>query len=198
MKKVFLALFLSFKCFASSWIVDTDIPKANAQDPSAVLHAMQSFCLIENPGHICYDATGENLRYRKIVGGAWVDDATLKAAYDAEQAELASYLSVTVAFMRASGGGTDSCTTSPCSIDRNYPVPEKVESVTRNSVGNYTVNFVSGVWSVAPLCAAANDKGNGDFCVLSGMPTTSAASVLCYSGALVLTDTDPILICGGK
>ena len=195
---VFLFLFVAIAASAENWILDSDIALSNAQTPNVVGYPAEAPCLAANPGHVCYEFTGQNLRYRKIVGGVWVDDATLKAAYDAEQTELASYFSVSLAIVRASGGSTDSCTTSPCYLDRNYPIPQKIESVTRNSVGNYTVNFVSGSWTMAPGCTASSSKGGGEYCVLNGLSTTSVVNIICYSGALVLTDTVPILICGGK
>ena len=196
--KILLLLFLCLPAFAENWILDSDIPLANAQTLGTGSYITEAACVAANPGHACYEFSTQNLRYRKIVAGVWVDDATLKATYDAEVAENALKFELVFSFTRASGGGGLDCTASPCSIDRNYPTPEKVESVTRSGVGVYAANFVSGVWVSEPLCSAANDMGNGILCTVSGLPTTSLVNILCFNGAGAATDTQPILICGGK
>jgi hypothetical protein len=196
--KLLLLMAVCLPVLAENWILDTDIPLANAQTAGVVGYVSEPTCVAANPGHTCFEFSEQNLRYRKIVGGVWVDDATLKAVYDAEQAALSGTFDIGVAFARASGGGGLDCTASPCSIDRNFPSPEKIESVTRLDVGVYRANFVSGSWLVAPLCAAANDLGGGLFCAINGLPTTSEANLLCFTGAGALVDTQPIIICGGK
>lgn len=193
-----LLLILCSVSHAENWILDTDIARSNANEPNVTGYLTEPLCTAANPGHTCYEYTGQNLRYRKIVGGVWVDDAALKAVYDAEQAELAGIFDIGVSFTRASGGAGLDCTASPCLIDRNFPEPEKVESVVRTAEGKYTANFVAGSWAAAPLCAAANDLGGGLFCAINGLPTTSSVDIQCFTGAGALTDTQPILICGGK
>lgn len=53
----------------------------------------------------------------------------------------------------ADGG---SCTSTPCTI--TYQSGTWISSVTRNSTGNYTVNFVAGIFSSPPACTALTNQ----------------------------------------
>jgi hypothetical protein len=69
-----------------------------------------------------------------------------------------------------------------------------VSSVTRNSAGDYNINFVSGVFTVAPTCQVTNSF-NGNFSVDSPTITTSSVLVRNYAAATgVVTDSASLTV----
>lgn len=198
MRLFFASMLFCSLAFCENWIADSDISRSNAQEPDVPGYISEALCLSANPGHICYEYTGQDLRYRKIVGGVWVDDAALKAAFDAEQTAINASYSPTHAMARVSGGGGADCTTSPCVIDRVHPNPEPISSVSRSGVGQYLVLFSSGAFSLPPVCNVTSDKGSSDYCVLTGLPTTTSFEVHCFSSVGVPQDARFSVVCGGK
>lgn len=198
---ILLLCFVSHGLFAENWIAENDIPLANAQTPDVPGYTKEADCLAANPGQVCYEFTGQNLRYRKIVGGVWVDDATLKAAYDAEVASIGAQYSPVHALARIRGNGAgDDCTSSPCVVDKVHPKPEPIVSATREGLGSYKVYFATGAFATGtfPVCTATNDRGSSEYCALSGSATHEYADVLCFTAAGVAADTRFTIVCGGK
>jgi hypothetical protein len=62
----------------------------------------------------------------------------------------------------------------------------------------YGLVFETGAWIEAPVCVTGDDKGSGDFCVMSGLATTTAATIKCYGELGFLSDTRFVISCGGK
>jgi hypothetical protein len=74
------------------------------------------------------------------------------------------------------GGSSElsSCTSSPCTIysqSGNW-----VSSITRNAVGSYTINFVSGIFSAPPSCTCLANQPGLDDAVCGGAPNNSTST----------------------
>ncbi len=79
--------------------------------------------------------------------------------------------------MRLEMVSTSNCTSSPCTIATQSS--NWVSSITRNGIGDYTVNFNAGVWSTAPVCFYSGSASNGWQVYVSsvGNPSTSSTRV---------------------
>jgi hypothetical protein len=69
---------------------------------------------------------------------------------------------------------TSTCTSSPCTIALQSG--SWVSSITRASTGNYTVNFVAGIFSSAPTCQVTV-IGSLGYPTISSAPTTSSFNI---------------------
>ena len=76
---------------------------------------------------------------------------------------------------------TADCTSTPCTIAAQTGA--WVTSVTRASLGRYTLNFASGHFSVPPLCTMmAIELGNSQYCSGKNAPTSvSSYDIICSS-----------------
>lgn len=73
------------------------------------------------------------------------------------------------------------CTSSPCAIDREFG-GDWVNTITRSGTGAYSVNFTASLFTTPPVCTVTSlNASTPDICKLNSTPTTSAASVHCYS-----------------
>lgn len=91
--------------------------------------------------------------------------------------------------------GSSNCTSSPCTMVSNTP---GVASVTRNGTGSYTVNFVSGNFSAAPVCVCSTTSAANfpTTCSPNAAPTsTSWSFASTYSGTAY--DSTFTVICMG-
>lgn len=91
------------------------------------------------------------------------------------------------------------CTSSPCTIPTNGSY--NVTSVTRNSIGNYTINFTTAFASAVYSCSIAAGPIGNNFSIGSTAPTASAFNFATFSNgtAPALTDANPIMVhCLGR
>lgn len=125
--------------------------------------------------------------------------------YKAKQT-IQGYLSNTVTtggqylerMVRAKVGS--SCTSTPCTITSQSG---EISSITRASTGNYTFNFVTGTWSLAPSCiitTGAQSGSAGIYASYVAAPTTTSGNFITNSGVTGpgnLTDVSFDIICIG-
>jgi len=90
---------------------------------------------------------------------------------------------------------TPSCTSSPCAITSQSG--SWVTSITRNSVGNYTVNIASGEFSAAPTCTVTLSPNGSAFFVLSEATTSTSLSFNTVSQSPANADNGFFVICMG-
>jgi hypothetical protein len=98
------------------------------------------------------------------------------------------------------GGSSElsSCTSSPCTIysqSGNW-----VSSITRNAVGSYTINFVSGIFSAPPSCTCLANQPGLDDAVCGGAPNNSTSTKVINtrnSTSAYRVDTTVEVICMG-
>lgn len=192
---IILVLFPSL-VLAENWIAESDIPAANAQTPGVVGFQTQPACQSAKPGNTCYEFTGHNLRYEKIVSGSWVEDAALKAAFDAEQADVATNFGAVLFSGFVSGGPGNNCTADPCSVERRHPKPPYILSANRTAQGDYTINTIT--FQEPPVCTVTQYDGTPKYCNIQGQASNNAIRVKCYSTLFVLTDARFSLVCTGK
>lgn len=85
------------------------------------------------------------------------------------------------------GGSSErsQCTSNPCTIyDQSGTTGTFISSVGRNGTGDYTINFVSGVYSRAPVVVCYDAQGNGNTTFMSttgAAPTTTAVRIAFYN-----------------
>jgi hypothetical protein len=130
--------------------------------------------------------------------GTYTSTETIKVYYNPTQSQQAvqsqcastgscvNHLSATV---------TATCTSSPCTIaSQNVPW---LSSITRTSAGSFTPNFVTGFFSVAPVCSAVANASGASVALanLSSSVTTSSFSFVTYNGSLSLTDFPFTITC---
>lgn len=92
------------------------------------------------------------------------------------------------------------CTSSPCAVGTSVGGGWAASNpITRTSVGIYTVNFLAGFWSTAPVCVASSNRGGGSHvCALNGLPTTSSLGIVCYGLlGVLLVDSAFSVSCDG-
>ena len=85
------------------------------------------------------------------------------------------------------------CTTSPCTIDST----PGITSITRNSQGNYNVNFTAGTFSVAPVCVAVAQSTGALKIATVASVSTSLANVQVVGSAFTVQDDGFHIICMG-
>jgi hypothetical protein len=98
----------------------------------------------------------------------------------------------------SSGSDTTTCASSPCSIRRQSGF--WLSSVTRNSVGDYTLNIASGIFSDIPDCALLSRNSDTVYCSPGANTLTSTAyrfACRTVSGTPTLLDTSFSVICMG-
>lgn len=109
----------------------------------------------------------------------------------------AAYRMESVSFGGATEG-TNNCTADPCTI---YRKSGGVSSITRNSTGTYTINFLSGTFSAAPTCTmSCNQDGTGiAICNKNnaGVPTSTAFQIITRNTSNTAVDTETTVICMG-
>lgn len=98
----------------------------------------------------------------------------------------AKYAGAGVAGWVSFGGASErsQCTSTPCTIyDQSGTTSNFISSVTRASTGNYTINFVSGVFTRAPylICYDAQGNSNTSFMTTNGSAPTTTAFGLIFS-----------------
>jgi len=84
------------------------------------------------------------------------------------------------------GGASErsQCTSTPCTIyDQSGTTTNFISSITRASTGDYTINFVSGVFTRAPylICYDAQGNSNTSFMTTNGSAPTTTAFGLIFS-----------------
>jgi hypothetical protein len=108
--------------------------------------------------------------------------------------------------VRVSFGGattSDNCTSSPCNIYRqNGSTSNNVSSITRASTGNYTVNFVSGVFTSIPDCSLSMAARGASTAMKCEIPvsnvTTTTVQIFCFNTTPAVQDAQVSLVCSGN
>lgn len=96
------------------------------------------------------------------------------------------------------GGANTNCTSSPCTIQGQSG--SWVTSVTRNSAGNYTINFTSGIFASAPVCLCSsvmNGVSGNSVCGNQAASTSSITTDNRLGSTGVATDAEVSVMCMG-
>lgn len=89
-----------------------------------------------------------------------------------------------------------SCTSSPCTIANQSG--SWVSSITRNSIGNYTINVASGIFAIAPTCTAVqNTTAVAPSMMVMNATSTTAITTLSYDNTGNAIDNGFDVICMG-
>lgn len=92
---------------------------------------------------------------------------------------------------------TTNCTSSPCTVHRQSG--SWISSVTRNSTGDYTINFASGIFSGPPSCSGSALNGANTLVLTTNGATTATATTVnsLISTSASTTDSYFDIICMG-
>jgi hypothetical protein len=101
-------------------------------------------------------------------------------------------------FFGASTTAAD-CTTTPCTLTSGSTPGV---TITRNSTGNYTVNYGSLGLSKVPFCTAGDHRGQDTYKCNGGSVTNTSTSIFCYQNTTgntwALVDSRPSIVCGSS
>jgi hypothetical protein len=108
----------------------------------------------------------------------------------------------TWAFAGSGGGGIEwvivatSCSSTPCTITSQSDASGNwVSSISRAGTGDYTVNFTSSYFSVAPACFCSSDQAQ---CGPADVPSTSSVRILTGNSAGTAGNGKLMVFCAGK
>lgn len=90
---------------------------------------------------------------------------------------------------------TSTCSASPCTIASQSG--SWVSSITRASTGDYTLNFVSGIFAAAPACNCTISGNTSAICFMVNNPNTSSFQFRTLNSSASLTDSQFHITCMG-
>lgn len=160
---------------------------------------------INNPGTISYSVPGRVAGGTAGTGGLKGGDSghgrlTITEYFGYTTALIANSVSTgDVAGRRIESARVGSiCSSSPCTLT---DASSGIASVTRNSSGNYNVNFVAGTFSSPPscVCGTSDSAGNPYTCSFrGGYYTTTTGQMLSYIAGTGYSDGMIDIWCSGK
>lgn len=90
---------------------------------------------------------------------------------------------------------TTECSSSPCTVYQNDG--GFLSSVTRSSLGNYTLNFAAGVWTSAPTCFFQTNYGSNRTTFI-GTRSASSMAIGVQNASASADNTAAAVLCFGN
>lgn len=138
----------------------------------------------------------------ETTAGTWASNASVVSNFPFSNGNITSLSQYPMRIESVTFGGssvdniTSYCSSTPCTI---WHQTGSISSITRVGTGEYSVSFVSGTFSAAPMCTmtAWNGQGLAVAQVDTSMPTSSTVTIQVYNTGSTKEDSILTLNCEG-